>query len=56
VLEVRGLGFTHNFITFSFYPFCEIDELNLIFVNSCMIVVVMFENMMYMIIACLYVN
>jgi hypothetical protein len=56
VLEVRELGFTHNFITFSFYPFCEIDELNLNVVNSCMIVVVMFENMICMIFVCEYVN
>jgi hypothetical protein len=48
VLEVSGLGFTHNFIIFPFTHFCEIDELNLIVVNSCMIVVVMFENMIYM--------
>jgi hypothetical protein len=33
--------------------FCEIDELNLIVVNSCMIVVVMFENMICMIIVLL---
>jgi hypothetical protein len=52
VLEVRGLDFTHNFITLSFYPFCEIDDLNLIVVNSCMTVVVMFENMISIIIVC----
>jgi hypothetical protein len=50
VLEVRGLGFTHNFITFSFTHFCEIGELILIAVNSCIIDVVMVENMIYMII------
>ena len=52
MIEVRGLGFTHNFIIFPFYPFCEIDELNLVVVNSCIIVVVMFENMICVIIVC----
>ena len=46
-LGARGkrVRFQPQSLTFHFYPFCEIDELNLIVVNSCMIVVVMFEDM-----------